>query len=398
MDSLNNQKTSIMKRYISIQLILALLLAIGCSKDNNTFDDITVRGGFVSFEETPELSYSVLSLDSDAISATLIDSNGNAISYSLSATYGDITAEDIVTVTEFPYDLELPIATVLEALGLTEEDIELGSTMSFIGTVTSPEGTFSGASPDYNDNNENEGGDTTDRAKLYFPNQAMDFSISFFQPAGKKIRGTSFEEVPIGAEDDTYDRNGSNDETLDLINGLLPPYVDYSALGSGVDDELGFDSEYLAITDISTSSLGFSEERIGVYSLLEDYEAYPDGVQGFHSEDADGAIRITFDTVEVPEGQENSGVSFQVFFGDTGWEELDGLHAYANITTDSGTDVLELASIYSDDVEAVAGQWYEINSGYLKGIRSYQLVIQIQSGATAESFDIDNVIIYESED
>ena len=379
-----------MKRSISIQFLLGLLFLIGCSNDNNTFEDITDRGGFVSFDQTPELSYSVLSLDSDMISAQLVDSNGNADSYSLSVTYGDITAEDIITVTEFPYQLELSISDIIDALGLTEEDIELGSTMSFVGTVTSPNGTFSGASPDLNDNNVNEGGDTTDRSKLYFPNQAMEFSISFFQPAGKTIRATSFEEVPIGAEDDTYDRNGSNDETLDLINGDVPPYVDYIAAGTGVDDELGFNAEYIAIADISSSGLGFSKERIGVFSLFEDYEAYPDGTQGFHSEDADGAIRLTFDTVEVPEGQQNSG--------DTSWESLDGIHAYANITTDSGSEVLELASIYSDDIEEVAGQWYEINSGYKKGIRSYELVIQIQSGATSESFDIDNVIIYESED
>src|SRR5690606_33054162 len=113
------------------------------------------------------------------------------------------------------------------------------------------------------------------------------------------------------------------------------------------------------------------------------------GVQGFHSEDADGAIRITFDTVEVPEGQNNSGISFQVFFGDTTWEELDGIHAYANITTDEGNNVLELISLFGNDVGEVAGRWQEINSGFLKEIRSYQLVIQIQSGATPEFFDLD---------
>lgn len=387
-----------MKTRIGIQFLLGLLFLMGCSKDNNTFGDITERGGFVSFDQTPELSYSILRLDTDVISARLVDTNGNAQSYSLSVTYGETTAENIVTVTAFPYDLELPIGTLIEALGLSVEDIELGSTMTFIGTVTSPNGTYSGASPDMDDNNVNEGGDTTDRSKSYFPNQAMDFSITFFQPTGKKIRGTSFEETQIGAMDATYNRNGGNDETLDLINGDQPPFVDYVATGDDVDHELGFDAQYLAITDISSSSLGFSAERIGVFSLLEDFDAYPDGTQGFHSEDSDGAIRLTFDTVVVPEGQDNSGVSFQVFFGDTGWEALDGLHAYANISTESGTEVLELASIHSDEVEEVAGQWYEINSGYLKGVRSYQLVIQIQSGATAESFDIDKVIIYESED
>jgi hypothetical protein len=100
----------------------------------------------------------------------------------------------------------------------------------------------------------------------------------------------------------------------------------------------------------------------------------------------------------VPEGQNNSGVSFEVFFGDSSWEELDGIHAYANITTDNGDEVLELINIYDDDIEAVAGQWFEVNSGYQKGVRSYQLIIQIQSGATAESFDLDNIIVYEAED
>ena len=381
-------------------LILILALLVSCEQENNTLEDITFRGGYVKFSEAPNLSFNILKLDTEVFTATLQDPNKNATSYTLNAIYkeGEAIAENLVEINSFPYTLELYIEEVIEALGITEDEIDLTDRITFVATVTTPTGVFNGMSPDYNYNNINEGGEITERLKKVEHNNAMEFTLGFFQPEGKKIRGTSFEELSVSGEEDVYNRNGGNDETLDLINSDAPPYVDYVAKGSGPDDELGFNTEYVAIENISSSSLGFVEERIGVMSLFEDYEAYPDGTQGFHSEDADGALRITFDTVEVPEGQNNSGVSFEVFFGDSSWEELDGIHAYANITTDNGNEVLELINIYDNEIEAVAGQWMEVNSSFQKGVRSYQLVIQIQSGATAESFDLDNIMVYEAED
>ncbi|MCK0160367.1 hypothetical protein [Allomuricauda sp. F6463D] len=383
-----------------IQLILGIVLIIGCAQDNNTLEDITFKGGYVVFSEAPNLSFNILKLDTEVFTATIQDPNENASSYTLSAVYedGEAVAENLLEVKNFPYAMELNIGDLLKAMGIAEEDVELTDRITLVATVVTPTGTFNGMSPNYDFNYINQGGSTTNRLKQLGHNNAMEFTMGFFQPPGKKIRGTSFEEPLVGSEEDVYNRNGANDETLDLVNGVAPPYVDYTSKGTGSDDELGFNSEYVAISNISASSIGFVEERIGVMSLFEDYEEYPDGVQGFHSEDADGAIRITFDTVEVPEGQNNSGVSFEVYFGDTSWEALDGIHAYANITTDNGDEVLELIQIYDDDIEAVAGQWMEVNSGFQKGIRSYQLVIQIQSGATAESFDLDNVIVYEAEE
>lgn len=386
-----------MKR--NIKFLTGLLLVFGCANEYNTFEDITDRGGYIAFTEEPRLSFNILKLDSEVFMGTLYDPNENATGYTLSMIYDEVVvAENLFQTSTFPAIIQFSITEILEMLDLTEDDIDLGDKITFVAKVTTPTGVFDGRSPDFDFNNINQGGDTTIRLKDPAQYNAMEFSIGFYQPPGKKIRGTSFEEVPVGAEDAVYIRNGGDDETLDLINGVAPPFVDYTAKGTGKDDELGFDSEYIAITDISASSLGFSEERIGVTALLESFDAYPDGIKGFHSEDADGAIKITFDTVEVPEGQNNSGISFQVFFGDTSWEELDGIHAYANITTNSGNDVLELVNILGNEVGEVAGQWQEYNSGFLKGIRSYQLVIQIQSGATPEFFDLDNIIVYEAED
>ncbi|MDX1699941.1 MAG: hypothetical protein R3250_04940, partial [Melioribacteraceae bacterium] len=242
-----------------------------------------------------------------------------------------------------------------------------------------------------------QGGNTTVRLKATALNNAVEFNVSFFLPPAKTIRGTSFEEVAIASTEAVYTRNGDNDETLDLINGENPPFVDFTAAGTSADDEIGFNSEYVAVPEISSSSLGFSEERIGIYSLFEDYEAYPDGDQGFHMEDVDGMIRITFDTVNVPSGQEKSGISFNAFFGDTTWEALDGMYAYVNVTTDSGSEVIELVNLFDDDIEAIAGVWQEFNTGFLTGVRTYQLVIEGYNGATSESIDIDNVIVYEPE-
>lgn len=382
----------------NLKIIIGLLLVLSCTKDYNTLEDITFHGGYIAFTEEPDLSFNILKLDTESFTSTLYDPNENATNYTLKAVFGDLETETLVNISSFPTTISFTIPEILAEFGLTIDDVELNDRITFVAVVTTPTGIFDGQSPNYDVNNINQGGDTTDRLKFPGHHNAMEFSFTFFQPEGVKIRGTSFEEVPVGLEDDVYVRNGGNDETVDLVNGENPPFVDYVAKGTGKDDELGFDSEYIAITDISTSSLGFSEERIGVVSLLEDYEAYPDGMHGFHAEDADGAIRITFDTVNVPKGQENSGVSFEVFFGVTSWEELDGLHAYANITTDNGSEVLELASIFSNDTETMAGQWLKIDSGYKKGIRSYQLVIQIQSGATPESFDLDNIIIYEAQE
>ena len=143
---------------------------------------------------------------------------------------------------------------------------------------------------------------------------------------------------------------------------------------------------------------GFTEEEIGVTALLQGFDAYPDGVQGYHIEDADGQIKITFDTVSVPSGQTLSGLSFQVFFGDTSWESLDAFRAYINLTTSSGSSQLEMVNINDDDVEAEAGSWKEYNTGYLQNIVSYQLVIEGSNSASSEDIFIDNIIVYEPEE
>ena len=370
--------------------LVCFILVVGCSDDNNLLEDIVTRGGFIQFVEIPESEFNILELDTSTLSASLIDPNNNATSYSLTLIHEGTEVNDFVVINSFPAPLEIAVSDVISALGLTNDDVTSNSIFTFVATTVTSTGTFVGLTPNFVDG-VNTGGDTASRLRSTTVRDAVEFEISFFTPAGKTIKGTSFEEVEVGAEDAEYTRNGDPNEDGDLINGSAPPFVDFVSTGN----EIGFNSEFVGVPDISTSSLGFTSQRIGVTTALEDVEPFPDGTQAFHMEDADGAIRITFDTVDVPAGQENSGVSFQYFLRVTSWETLDGIKAYANITTDTGSDVIQLLDALDDDAEAVEGEWKTANSGFLKGVRSYQLVIDVQSGHHTEDIYIDNVIVFE---
>ena len=374
-----------------IKYAACFLVLFSCAENSNLLDDFAFRGGYAQFATKPILNFNILNIDNEKVIGSLIDPNNNITNYSLALHYNGTVVENIAVLTSFPAALEIPLSTIIAAAGLTSNDINLSTKFTLVATITTPTGVFSGLSPI----DGGLGGNTSTRLKNPEFMNAVEFDITFFLPPAKTIRRTSFEEVAVGANDAVYTRNGGEDETLDLINGVNPPFVDFMAAGSSVENELGFNSEYVASPGISSSSLGFSSERIGVTASLENFVAYPDGKQGFHSEDADGTIKITFDTVNVPAGQANSGVSFQAFFGDTSWEEKDGIVAYLNVTKDSGNEVIEIVRLFDDDIENIAGKWNEFNTGFLKNIRSYQLVIEISSGATPEYFYIDNVIFYE---
>ena len=339
-----------------------------------------------------DTSFNILELDTATLYEGLIDPNNNATSYSLTLIHEGTEVNDFIVITSFPASLNIPVSNIISALGITNDDVTSNTEFTFVATVVSPTGTFYGTTPIFVDG-VNTGGDTASRLKSTTVRDAVEFDVSFFTPPGKTIKGTSFEEVAVGDENATYTRNGGDNEDGDLVNGANPPFVDFIATGN----EIGFNSEFVGVPGIISSSLGFSSERIGVTTALEDVEPFPDGTQAFHMEDADGAIRITFDTVDVPAGQENSGVSFQYFFRSTSWESLDGIIAYANITTDSGSEVVEIVNRLGSDANEVEGVWNTANSGFLKGVRSYELVIEIQSGHDTEDIYIDNIIVFEPE-
>jgi hypothetical protein len=378
-----------MKR--TIKIIVCFLILIGCSDDNNLLEDIAIRGGFIQFDKAPNLNFNILDIATESISEELSDPNNNASSYSLALIYNGAEVGDFKVINSFPGSLNIPITDITTALGITLADIKLDTKFTFIATIDTPTGTYSGLSPNYDSNNVNQGGNSTVRLKSTGLRDAIEFNVTFFQPPAKTIKGTSFEEVAVGPTDAKYVRNGSSNSAGDLVNGANPPFVDFTSTGT----EIGFNSEFVPVASISSSSLGFISERIGVTTALEDVLPFPDGTQAFHMEDADGAIRITFDKVDVPAGQSDSGVSFQYFFRSTSWESRDGLKASVIITTDSGSETIEFVNRLGSDANDVEGVWNTANTGFMKDVRSYQLVIDIQSGHDTEDIYIDNVIVYE---
>lgn len=384
---------------ISIKTILCFLLLLGCTDKDNLLEDIAIRGGYVNFEEEPtSLDINILNLDTATVSERLIDYNNNVTEYSLTLIYDDIVVNNFVVLTSFPTSLELTVSDFTNALGITSDDITLSTTFNLVATITTPTGVYSGLSPDYNSTNVNEGGDTTDRLKSSGLLDAVEFTVSFFQPPAKTIRKTSFEEVAVSAGTDKYDKPGSTTLSEDLTNYDYPPFVDYTAIGTSSSNELGFDSEYIFLPDIATTYIGFALERIGVYDVTDVNGGYSDGEKGYLVEDSDGTIKITFDTVEVPEGQTKSGVSFDAFFRSTSWETYDGIYAYANITTNSGSYVEVVADVFNTDIDAIEGRWITFNTGYLSNVKTYELVIEITSSDDTEDIYIDNIVIYEPED
>ncbi len=378
-----------------LKIFICYLLVVGCSSDdNNLLEDIAIRGGFVQFTEAPTtLDINILDLDTASITEGLIDPNENIISYSLNLFYEDQVITDFLVLNSFPNNLNIPISDILSALGLTNDDVSLSTEFTFIALINTTTGTFSGESPNFDSNGVNLGGDSTVRLKSNGLRDAIEFDVTFFQPPAKTIKGTSFEEVPVGDENAEFVNNLGVNVDGNLVNGANPPFVNFVSAGG----EIGFSSEFVGVSGISSSSLGFSSERIGVTTALEDVDPFPDGTHAFHIEDPDGAIRITFDTVDVPAGQEKSGVSFQYFLRTTSWETLDGIIAYANITTDTGNDVVQILHALDDDAEDAEGIWNTANTGFLTGVRSYQLVIEMQSGHDTEDIYIDNIIVYEPE-
>lgn len=378
----------------AIKLIVCFLIIIGCTDDNNLLEDIAVRGGYIQFKKSPTLLLNILEIDTKGISEELIDPNNNAQSYTLALHHNGTVVNDFKAISSFPTTLEISMTEVVTALGITLADIKANTKFTFVATIVTPSGTYSGLSPNYDNNNVNQGGNSTVRLKSSGLLDAIEFDVTFFVPPGKTIKGTSFEEVPVGSTTDKYVRNGSANSTGDLVNGANPPFVDFTSTGN----EIGFNSEFVAVPGISSSSLGFVSERIGVTTALEDVDPFPDGNHAFHIEDPDGAIKITFDKVDIPAGQTKSGVSFEVFFRSTSWESKDGIKAYVNVTTSTGSSVIQMADYLGSNANNIEGKWNTVNTGYLDGILSYQLVVEMQSGHDTEDIYIDNIIVYVPKD
>mgnify|MGYP001793853187 CR=1 FL=1 len=164
-----------------LKLIVCFLLLAGCSKeDNNLLEDIAFRGGFIQFSEVPILEFNLTELANARVSEGVIDPNNNATNYSLDLIYNDVIVNGYITLTSFPNTLEIDVSDALQAVGLAMTDVTADTILTFVATVETPNGTFSGLSPDFDDDNVNQGGNSTPRLKEPGLRDAIEFDITFF--------------------------------------------------------------------------------------------------------------------------------------------------------------------------------------------------------------------------
>lgn len=373
------------------------IFIVACSSnDNNLIDDLTVRGGYIEFEDTPEeLRFNFLKIAEFSIDSKLIDGNNNATNYSLTLIHDGNEVPDFIVVNSFPAALNINISSIVSALGINMADVNGASEFRFLASVTTPEDVYTGLNPDFNsDTNENEGGNSVPRLLQSTTKQAMDFTIRFFVPPPKKLRGTSFEEpfaaADPGADYTRADGQGEIDEG-ELFNHDGERHVMHIATGTGEDDEIGFRSFF-----IDNGGNGFVNEEIGVTQKTEDVVSYSDGIQGFQIEDVDGLWRLVFDKVTVNSDVNTStGVQIKFFPRDATWESGDNIHIYVEVERVGGAiEVIELMDLSGEGIEAIMGKWNTVDTGFLQDVISYTLTVDSELNQPTEEFYFDEMLVY----
>lgn len=201
-----------MKKLKYIYLIV-LMMAVSCT-DQSTFNNPAIfeleNGSMVRFKSLPPTDFG--SVEDFNITGTLEDVNGNTSSYTLNLTAtisGDIiSAENILTVTSFPSEINLTASDFASALGIEVADINMGDFFQFYATTTRNDGTvFHGTDPDYGNDKDNTNlGYTESNLNLNASyKSAMDFNAILACPLGTgnfvgeyKITG-DFSDNSVGA-------------------------------------------------------------------------------------------------------------------------------------------------------------------------------------------------------
>ncbi|WP_172295460.1 ExeM/NucH family extracellular endonuclease [Pseudoruegeria sp. HB172150] len=188
--------------------------------------------------------------------------------------------------------------------------------------------------------------------------------------------GADGELVEIGAE-------------VDLPNFAGQSAVDSTDASAGL---LGFDLSWVNTRDDEGISDG---DYIGVTDYSGDVGQFTDGVQGYEMQDADGLLRLTFDTVDLSSRAANTVVkiSLDTFVNETGWEEDDLIRVY--IETDQGTVALLDTSGTDIDDLGIEDSWTTLSTTLAADVTEATLIVELDSNSSSETLYLDNVAVKE---
>ncbi|NIZ13797.1 ExeM/NucH family extracellular endonuclease [Phaeobacter sp. HF9A] len=165
--------------------------------------------------------------------------------------------------------------------------------------------------------------------------------------------------------------------------------VDSTAASDGA---LGFDLSW----ENTRGDVGLSDgDFIGVTDYTRDVDQFSDGTQGYEMQDADGLLRLTFDTVDLSARADSTQVkiSIDAFLNETGWESDDLVRVY--VETNLGTvSLLDSTGQDIDDMD-IEGAWTTLSTTLGADVTEATLIVELDSNSSAESLYLDNVSIEE---
>ncbi|WP_106746580.1 ExeM/NucH family extracellular endonuclease [Yoonia maritima] len=220
---------------------------------------------------------------------------------------------------------------------------------------------------------------------------SADLSVSINDIWDPIALSQGFETEATGGFYTAADTDGSvlaDGAEVDLVNNGQAT-VDSTAASDGL---LGFDLSWVNTRGGSGISDG---DYIGVTDYTGDVSQFPEGAQGYEMQDADGLLRLTFDTVDLSARADSTVVkiSLDAFVNDTGWEADDLVSIY--VETNLGTVMLlDTAGADIDDLN-IEGIWQSLSVTLGADVTEATLVVELDSNSSAENLYIDNVAIQE---
>jgi hypothetical protein len=188
---------------------------------------------------------------------------------------------------------------------------------------------------------------------------------------------TSFEEPALGG---IYIDLGDPLVDHQLFNNDGEGSVEYD--GSGA--EMGFTAWYVNTRD----GVGLTDgDYVGVTDYTGTVGEFPDGANGYEMSDADGLMRVDFETAT---GLGDWNVSLDLFIQETGWEDGDTI--VIDVVVDGGA-VIPLLDTTGSDIDdlGIEGVWFNLLQD-LTGYSEATLRVSIDCNSGSEAIYFDNVL------
>lgn len=376
-------------------LLSLLVLGLSCNDTDDVFKEVFNRGGYIEFVNEPEFeSINLVRFEEYVFSEEITDPNNNAILYQLDLSYKNQVIENFVTVETFPSTLTFTGQQILDALSIAKLEFDISRPINFTAKITTPDGVFIGTQSDFNfDTNTQNGGNFGSNVFRTPKKPALQFSLSAFLPGVIKLRGTSFEE-PFG-NDQVFNKPGGSTDGSELSNNSGERSVQYTAVGNGVDNEIGFRT----FVNFNPGKVGWTSEKIGISS--EDAilaSGFADGSQAYELEDTDGSLLIVFDKVEVDNSVNSiTGVEIKYYIDRSGYESDDFITISADVERADGTqESIVLLDINGTGIEDanIEEQWLTATTGLLENVVSYTLIVEADTSADGETFFFDDMKVF----